>query len=78
MLSDLSTRRSDILRLDADGTRRTIHALTPLSELVGYTTYLRTMTSGMATINMDLAEYRAMSQDEQESTIKKMTTFGMT
>ena len=77
VLSDLSNRRSDILGIGADGPVRTIHGRTPLSELVGYATTLRTMTSGTATFTMELTQYRVMSEAEQNSTIEKITNFGV-
>ena len=58
VLADLSHRRSNILEIQAqvDGSARNIHAQTPLSELVGYATNLRTMTSGKAMFSMELAQ----------------------
>ena len=77
VLSDLSNRRSDIIEIQADGPMRTVHGRTPLSELVGYATHLRTMTSGTSTFTMELSQYRAMSEAEQRQTIEKITSFGV-
>ena len=76
VLADLSKRRSDIMEIQADGPMRTVHGRTPLSELVGYSTHLRTMTSGTSTFTMELSQYRVMSEAEQRQTIEKITGFG--
>ncbi len=75
VMSDLSNRRSDILEMRADGTFRTVLALSPLAELTGYSTVLRTMTSGLATFSMDLAEYRIVDRTQQDKIIEKMTNY---
>ena len=75
VLSDLSNRRGNILEIQADGLARTVHAHTPLSELVGYATCLRTMTSGTAMFSMELAQYKIMSDAEQEKTMEMATNF---
>ena len=76
-MTDLSNRRSHIIDIEADGLVRTLTAQTPLSELVGYSTHLRALTSGTASFTMQLAQYRIMNDSEQSKLVEKMTTFGM-
>ncbi len=73
VLSDLSHRRSDILDIHAQSDKRSVHALAPLAELVNFSTVLRTITSGTATFNMELAHYKIMNQNEQRKVIQKLT-----
>ncbi len=73
VLSDLSNRRCDILDIDAQSDKRSVHALAPLAELVNFATVLRTITSGTASFSMELAHYKVMNQNEQRKVIQKLT-----
>ena len=46
---------------DLDTTRRSIAALMPLSEMVGYTRYLRSVTKGEATFVMNFSHYERLA-----------------
>ena len=47
----------------------------PLSELKGYSTYLRTITSGRAFLGMELSHYSHMSDEQQRAAIEDVTGF---
>ena len=47
----------------------------PLSELKGYSTYLRTMTSGRAFLGLELSHYQLMAEDEMRLAIEDVTGF---
>jgi translation elongation factor EF-G len=46
-----------------------------LSELKGYSTYLRTITSGRAFLGMEVSHYQLMSDEEQRDAIEDVTGF---
>lgn len=54
---------------------RTVEAVTPLSELLGYSTALRIITSGNGSFSMELSHYHRVASQEQEKVIKRMTGF---
>lgn len=47
----------------------------PLAELVGYSTTLRTITSGTGFFSMELSDYRPMSLYDQALAIESITGF---
>jgi elongation factor G len=57
---DLSSRRGQIVDSDLRGSVRIINAEVPLSEMFGYTTILRGLTTGRASSTMEPSEYRLM------------------
>ena len=73
VLSDLGKRRSQIFEVQPKQDSRIIIAKTPLSELVGYSTTLRTITSGTATVSLQLAGYEQMSPIEQQKAIQAVS-----
>ena len=75
VINDLSQRRSTIQDISVSGDCRTVVAMTPLSELLGYATSLRTKTSGTAYFSMEVAKYEPMNEFEQRKAIEKVTGF---
>lgn len=75
VLSDLSKRRSHILNVAYRQNARIINALTPLKELMGFSTDLRTITSGTATCTIELSHYEKMSDDEIKRVTEQITGF---
>jgi elongation factor G len=55
---DLSARRGLILSSSTGQSDSTIEAEVPLAKMFGYSTELRSLTSGMATFSMEFACYR--------------------
>ncbi|XP_015782076.1 ribosome-releasing factor 2, mitochondrial [Tetranychus urticae] len=73
VLSDISNRRGQLLNeINRTGDYRTIEALTPLSELYSYSSYLRTLTSGTAILSMKLDSYQKMNSSQQEKVLEKL------
>ncbi|KAJ9575741.1 hypothetical protein L9F63_007387 [Diploptera punctata] len=75
VLADLSRRRSQIQDIYNRGPSKIISVLTPLSELLGYSTDLRTITSGTSSFTMEFHSYQPMSPHDEAKAIKNMTGF---
>ncbi|HEX5171032.1 MAG TPA: elongation factor G [Cyclobacteriaceae bacterium] len=71
VMSDLQTRRSLILGMDAKGNHQVIKARTPLVELDRYSTTLRSLSQGRATFAQRFAEYSPMAYDLQQKLAKE-------
>lgn len=57
---DLNRRRGMIRHIEMDGPVQTITAMVPLSELFGYITVLRTLSSGRASASLTFDSYQAV------------------
>ncbi|MCF7906758.1 elongation factor G [Patescibacteria group bacterium] len=57
VIGDLSSRRSQIQETKTRGQVKVVHALTPLSEMFGYTTTLRSITEGRGNSSMEFDHY---------------------
>ncbi|NBU61771.1 MAG: elongation factor G [Bacteroidia bacterium] len=57
VVGDLNRRRGQIEGMDSKGMSQVIKAKVPLSEMFGYVTQLRTLTSGRATSTMEFSHY---------------------
>ena len=57
IMGDLNTRRARVQGMDTDRGKSTIHAEVPLSEMMRYTTNLRSMTGGRGTFSMEFDHY---------------------
>ncbi|MCO6360092.1 elongation factor G [Roseivirga pacifica] len=68
---DLNRRRGIMRGMDTKGTSTVIKAAVPLSELFGYVTDLRTMSSGRATASLTFSHYDAVPNNLAEEVIKK-------
>lgn len=66
---DLNRRRGIMKGMDTRGTAAVIKADVPLSELFGYVTDLRTMSSGRATANLTFAHYDHVPQSIADTVI---------
>ncbi|XP_050296750.1 ribosome-releasing factor 2, mitochondrial [Anthonomus grandis grandis] len=75
VMSDLSRRRSAINNVDMRGNSKVVSATTPLSELMGYSTDLRTITSGTAVFTTEFLQYQRMSPSDEENAIKSVRGF---
>ena len=53
----ICSRRGKILKMDTKGKQKIISAEVPLAEMFGYTTALRSLSSGRATASMEFAKY---------------------
>jgi elongation factor G len=68
---DLNRRRGMMKGMDTKAGSQVIKADVPLSELFGYVTDLRTMSSGRATANLTFAHYEFVPQNLAEGIIAK-------
>ncbi len=66
IMSDLPTRRSMILGIDAEGKTQKIKTKMPLAELDRYATGLRSMTQARASFEASFAEFQAVPMNVQQ------------
>jgi elongation factor G len=69
---DLNRRRGMMKGMDTKGTAQVIKANVPLSELFGYVTDLRTMSSGRATASLTFSHYDQVPKNLAETIITKL------
>ncbi|MBP7792786.1 MAG: elongation factor G [Candidatus Goldbacteria bacterium] len=67
----LAAKRSKIEKLEKRGKMQVIKALTPLSEMFGFATSLRSMSQGRATYTMQFARYELTPNNIKENIIRK-------
>jgi elongation factor G len=68
---DLNRRRGMMKGMDTKAGSQVIKADVPLSEMFGYVTDLRTITSGRATANLTFSHYDFVPQNIAEEVVKK-------
>jgi elongation factor G len=71
VVGDLNKRRGQIEGMDSKGVTQVIKAKVPLSEMFGYVTQLRTITSGRATSTMEFDHYAEAPRNVAEDVIAK-------
>ncbi|PIO34088.1 hypothetical protein AB205_0213140 [Aquarana catesbeiana] len=71
VLGDLAKRRGNVQEIQSRFDNKVILAFVPLAELMGYSTDLRTLTSGSATFTLELANYEGMDPQDQNTLLKK-------
>lgn len=71
VIGDLSSKRAQILGTEIRGALQVITALVPLSELSGYATTLRSLTTGRANYYMEPSHYEEVPKNVQEAIIAK-------
>jgi elongation factor G len=70
-VGDFSSRRGNIEGMESrSGGVQAVKALVPLSEMFGYATELRSMTSGRGTFTMEFEKYMPVSQSIAEKILK--------
>lgn len=69
---DLNRRRGLMKGMDVKGNSQVVKADVPLSELFGYITDLRTMSSGRATASLTFSHYDPVPKNIAEGIIKKV------
>lgn len=75
ILGDLSSRRGRILDVHDRSDAKVVRALVPLAEIVGYSTVLRTITSGKATFTIEFHSYSLMNERDQRVAIDRTKGF---
>ncbi|WP_336830313.1 elongation factor G [Sphingobacterium multivorum] len=71
VMGDLNRRRGQMQGLDSRNGAQVIKALVPLSEMFGYVTQLRTITSGRATSTMEFDHYAEAPRNVADEVIAK-------
>lgn len=71
VVGDLNKRRGMIEGMDSKGTAQVIKGKVPLSEMFGYVTQLRTITSGRASSTMEFSHYAETPRALAEEVIAK-------
>ncbi len=72
VVADLNRRRGQLEGMDSRAGAQVVNAKVPLSEMFGYVTTLRTITSGRATSTMEFAEYQPAPKNIAEVVIEKI------
>lgn len=72
VLADLSQRRGTICDIQSRQDNKILLADVPLAEMMGYSTVLRTLTSGNATFSLELSSYEPMNSQDQNILLNKM------
>jgi len=72
IVGDLNKRRGQIEGMDSRANARVIKAKVPLSEMFGYVTTLRTISSGRATSTMEFSHYEQAPRNVQEDVVAKV------
>ncbi len=71
IVGDLNRRRGNVNSMDDRAGAKVIKALVPLSEMFGYVTTLRTLSSGRATSSMEFSHYQETPKSIAEEVIAK-------
>jgi elongation factor G len=72
VIGDINKRRGQIEGMESRGGARVVKAKVPLSEMFGYVTILRTITSGRATSTMEFSHYSPLSDTLAKDVIAKV------
>ena len=72
VIGDMNRRRGQLQGMDTRAGSQVIKAQVPLSEMFGYVTQLRTITSGRATSTMEFDHYEEAPRNVQEEVIAKV------
>ncbi|XP_029371618.1 ribosome-releasing factor 2, mitochondrial [Echeneis naucrates] len=71
VLGDLAQRRGTVRDIQSRHDNKVLLATVPLAEMMGYSTILRTLTSGNATFSLELDTYEAMNPQDQNMLLKR-------
>ncbi len=72
VIGDLNRRRGQVEGMDDKGGAKVVNAKVPLSEMFGYITDLRTITSGRATSTMEFFDFVEAPKNISDEVIKKI------
>ena len=72
VMGDLNKRRGQLEGMDTRAGAQVIRAKVPLSEMFGYVTTLRTITSGRAASSMEFSHYSECPRTLSEEVIAKV------
>jgi elongation factor G len=66
----ISSKRGTIQEMTERGQAKVLHAMVPLSEMFGYTTQLRSMTSGQGSATMEFDHYEVVPKNVEASIVE--------
>jgi elongation factor G len=72
VISDLTSRRGKVERMDQRGSSHAIRAIVPLAEMFGYATDLRSRTQGRATHTMQFHSYQEVPANIAQEIVAKV------
>jgi elongation factor G len=72
VVGDLNRRRGQVEGMDSKGGAQVVKAKVPLSEMFGYVTQLRTITSGRASSTMEFSHYADVPKNLADEVIAKV------
>jgi elongation factor G len=72
IVSDLNARRGKVEGMEMRGGSRVVRAKSPLAEMFGYATILRTLTQGRGVFSMEFTRYEAVPPVVQEQIIARI------
>ncbi len=72
VVGDLNRRRGQIEGMNSRGKDQIVRAKVPLSEMFGYVTQLRTLTSGRASSTMQFSNYSVTPRNIQDEVVAKV------
>ncbi|CAH2044827.1 unnamed protein product, partial [Iphiclides podalirius] len=75
VMADLMRRRVQVRHVHARRDAKVVDCIAPLSELLGYSSTLRSLSSGLATFSMQFHSHRRMGPLEEARAIKEVTGF---
>ncbi|GBP32332.1 Ribosome-releasing factor 2, mitochondrial [Eumeta japonica] len=75
IMSDLHRRRAQLSHVYLRGQHKVVECEAPLSDLVGYSSSLRSLSSGLATFTMEFRCYRQMAPQDEQAAIAAITGF---
>ena len=70
VIGDLNAKRSKILEMTEKGHLKVVDALTPLAEMFGYATQIRSMSQGQASYTMEFDHYEQVPRNVAEKIIE--------
>lgn len=73
VLGDLAQRRGTVRDIQSRYDNKVLLATVPLAEMMGYSTVLRTITSGTATFSLELDTYEGMNPQDQNVLLRRLT-----
>ena len=71
VVGDLNRRRGQVEGMDDRAGAKVVKAKVPLSEMFGYVTALRTLSSGRATSSMEFSHFEPAPKNVSDGVIKK-------
>ncbi|XP_078468773.1 ribosome-releasing factor 2, mitochondrial [Lampetra fluviatilis] len=73
VLSDMAQRRGCVRDVQSRLDSKVVLASVPLAETMGYSTAIRTLTSGTGTFSLELSSYQPMNSQHQQQLIHRLT-----